>query len=145
MQSRAWQFNVKPIYLSNMLRHSQSMYFTDINECLDPNLNNCGRDAVCTNKPGSFQCSCPSGYVGDGLYCNGKFCLHCRVYLQFIVLLNFTSFFILSDVDECSSGSHRCDKNAACFNTPGFYTCTCRPGYAGTGTKCVGELTHLTF
>ncbi|KAH6769274.1 wall associated kinase 5 [Perilla frutescens var. frutescens] len=37
---------------------------TDIDECLDYNLNNC--EKICTNTLGSFNCSCPHGQYGDG-------------------------------------------------------------------------------
>ncbi|XP_024975863.1 wall-associated receptor kinase 2-like [Cynara cardunculus var. scolymus] len=36
----------------------------DINECADPNNNPC--DGICTNLPGTFNCSCPHGHEGDG-------------------------------------------------------------------------------
>ncbi|MCD7471968.1 hypothetical protein HAX54_012788 [Datura stramonium] len=36
----------------------------DIDECADPSTNTCEKN--CTNTPGSFYCSCPSGYTGDG-------------------------------------------------------------------------------
>ena len=40
----------------------------DIDECTsgDP----CHQ--ICTNTPGSFQCSCESGYTVDGSRCNGQ-------------------------------------------------------------------------
>ncbi|KAF7112820.1 hypothetical protein RHSIM_RhsimUnG0189400 [Rhododendron simsii] len=38
----------------------------DINECEDPNLNDCDGNATCTNTPGNFTCSCNDHYVGDG-------------------------------------------------------------------------------
>ncbi|KAK4478444.1 hypothetical protein RD792_013919 [Penstemon davidsonii] len=38
---------------------------TDIDECADPNTNNC--ENTCTNTPGSFNCSCPHGYSGDAI------------------------------------------------------------------------------
>ncbi|KAJ9548736.1 hypothetical protein OSB04_021279 [Centaurea solstitialis] len=44
----------------------------DINECEDPNSNPC--EGICTNTPGGFTCSCPHGYVGDGLK-NGRACV----------------------------------------------------------------------
>lgn len=40
----------------------------DINECLSANG---GCSQVCTNQPGSYQCSCNSGYILDG---NGRTC-----------------------------------------------------------------------
>ena len=47
-------------------------FHSDINECL---INNggCHSDAICTNTPGSFSCSCKSGYQGNGLNCLGIF------------------------------------------------------------------------
>ncbi|KVI11440.1 hypothetical protein Ccrd_010148 [Cynara cardunculus var. scolymus] len=44
----------------------------DINECEDPNSNPC--EGICTNTPGGYTCSCPHGYVGDGLK-NGRACV----------------------------------------------------------------------
>ena len=38
----------------------------DIDECADPDSNDCDDHAICTNTPGSFNCSCVKGYLGDG-------------------------------------------------------------------------------
>ncbi|KAH0632776.1 hypothetical protein KY284_035562 [Solanum tuberosum] len=43
----------------------------DIDECADPKANPC--EKICTNTPGSFNCTCPHGYYGDGLK-NGRGC-----------------------------------------------------------------------
>lgn len=45
----------------------------DVNECA---LLNGQCTQTCTNTPGSFLCSCDSGYVlnSDGLTCTGKSC-----------------------------------------------------------------------
>ncbi|WP_084668060.1 EGF domain-containing protein [Myxococcus stipitatus] len=40
------------------------------------------------------------------------------------------------DVNECTNGTAQCSPNANCTNTPGSYTCTCRPGYWGDGRTC---------
>ncbi|XP_078382533.1 uncharacterized protein LOC144665216 isoform X1 [Oculina patagonica] len=47
--------------------------------------------------------------------------------------LNFTCF---ADLDECKNGIDNCDVNADCQNTVGSYTCTCKSGSTGDGTKC---------
>ncbi|XP_031102467.1 wall-associated receptor kinase 2-like [Ipomoea triloba] len=44
----------------------------DIDECADPNKNDC--EKVCTNTAGSHRCSCPDGYSGDGKK-NGSGCI----------------------------------------------------------------------
>lgn len=62
---------------------------------------------------------------------------------QIIHLLNMTSF---ADVDECSdSNLNACDKNAACTNTVGSYTCRCNVGYFGAGSFCTGKLVSDLF
>lgn len=45
----------------------------DVNECSDsPSSNNCSENADCVNTPGSFECNCRSGYIGDGVNCTGR-------------------------------------------------------------------------
>ncbi|PWA40394.1 wall-associated receptor kinase-like 8 [Artemisia annua] len=39
----------------------------DINECADPSTNDC--EFYCTNTPGSYRCSCPTGYLLAGNSC----------------------------------------------------------------------------
>lgn len=36
---------------------------TDVNECEN---NPCDEHGICTNTPGSYNCSCVDGYLGDG-------------------------------------------------------------------------------
>ena len=49
-------------------------------------------------------------------------------------------FLYLVDVDECTDSSSVCHENAASNNTLGSYRCTWRPGYAGDGNICRGNL-----
>ncbi|KAK4359590.1 hypothetical protein RND71_021819 [Anisodus tanguticus] len=44
----------------------------DINECADTNTNSC--EHSCINTPGSYNCSCPEVYTGDGKK-NGRGCI----------------------------------------------------------------------
>ncbi|CAB0029718.1 unnamed protein product, partial [Trichogramma brassicae] len=93
----------------------------DINEC-DTSINGpsgrCGKNALCTNTPGGFNCQCKSGYSGNAL----KQCL---------------------DINECSR-SDVCGHGATCTNTDGSYSCTCPEETIPDPdpyTKCVGIVT----
>ena len=43
----------------------------DINECAS-GAHSCSLFANCTNSNGSFSCSCLSGYMGNGMTCDGE-------------------------------------------------------------------------
>ncbi|XP_028411504.1 fibrillin-3-like isoform X2 [Dendronephthya gigantea] len=81
----------------------------DFDECIAKS-HNCHQNAYCSNTDGSFNCSCMSGYFGNGTDCE--------------------------DIDECDATSHNCHDNAYCNNTNGFFNCTCKKGYSGNGTDC---------
>lgn len=44
---------------------------TDVNEC-DFDLDNCHTHAMCTNLDVGFNCTCISGYGGNGSYCESQ-------------------------------------------------------------------------
>ena len=46
--------------------------FLDFDECA-ANFDNCDPNAYCNNTVGSFNCTCNSGYTGNGTTCNGKY------------------------------------------------------------------------
>ncbi|XP_073240563.1 uncharacterized protein [Porites lutea] len=81
----------------------------DIDDCGNGS-HDCHQNATCANTAGSFNCSCQSGFVGNGRQCH--------------------------DINECSDGSHDCHQNAACINTPGQFYCSCQPGFTGDGHQC---------
>ena len=60
----------------------------------------------------------------------------CCFLFQIVSQIVFSNFIVLSDVDECSKGSHDCDVNASCNNTVGSYQCVCKLTYDGNGTNC---------
>uniref|UniRef100_M3Z9G9 Vitamin K-dependent protein S n=1 Tax=Nomascus leucogenys TaxID=61853 RepID=M3Z9G9_NOMLE len=76
----------------------------DINECKDPSNINGGCSQICDNTPGSYHCSCKSGFV---MLSNKKDC---------------------KDVDECSLKPSICG-TAVCKNIPGGFECECPEGY----------------
>ena len=56
---------------------SSSFYdvISDIDECSD-GTDDCDTEASCTNNAGGFDCTCNSGYSGDGVTCSGMFISH---------------------------------------------------------------------
>ena len=48
---------------------------------------------------------------------------------------------MFTDVDECSTGQHRCYYNQRCINTEGAYRCQCPKGFRtrGIGEPCRGQ------
>ena len=65
-ESHAW------VYAHLNLSNSCYVYFCplDIDECAT-RADNCDTNAICTNSPGSFACTCNHGYTGDGVTCMG--------------------------------------------------------------------------
>ena len=47
-------------------------FFSDFDECAN-NIDNCDVNAYCNNTVGSFNCTCKSGYTGNGTTCAGKY------------------------------------------------------------------------
>lgn len=87
-----------------------------MDECKE---NPCGSGAVCTNLPGDYQCSCPSGYKG-----------------------NPTPEVGCVDVDECSESKRQiCGTNSTCVNILGGYFCQCPQGFTGNPRiSCIGKM-----
>ena len=48
-----------------------SLYEPDINECQE-DTDECDTNAECDNIPGSFDCTCKDGFMGNGKGCSGR-------------------------------------------------------------------------
>ena len=46
--------------------------FPDVDECANPETNECDTNAECSNTEGSYTCNCLTGYQGDGKSCAGN-------------------------------------------------------------------------
>ena len=77
----------------------------DKDECKEGS-HDCTTNAVCTNKPGFWKCSCPAGFTGLGYG-------------------NFTC----EDNDECTDNTHSCKGIMECSNKVGSFGCKCPSGY----------------
>ncbi|XP_041071625.1 uncharacterized protein LOC121293089 isoform X4 [Carcharodon carcharias] len=56
------------------LRPGNKTTCTDVNECVNPVMNQCDPNAHCLNSDGSYRCECKSYYRGNGTHCEGCFC-----------------------------------------------------------------------
>ena len=87
------------------------------------------------NIPGSFICTCNSGYHREIDACVG----------EYIPSVHTQQLFFSSDIDECATGADNdCSPDASCTNTPGSFTCACNQGYTGEGVMCSGKISIFT-
>ena len=86
----------------------------DNNECETDGI--CDENAECMDTPGSYICTCNSGYSGNGDTCR--------------------------DIDECLNDP--CDQNATCINNNGSFSCQCHNGFVGNGTICTRKQAIIT-
>ena len=80
----------------------------DIDECTDGTHKSDVNGAVCIDTPGSYNCTCENGFVGDGRNCTGKlyidtidrrvFQLRCRRVFQLRCMLCYSD--VLSTLFE---------------------------------------------
>lgn len=107
----------------------------DVNECSSAPC-----EHICDNLPGSYRCSCYTGYKEDPeephkckLHCGEQKCeAECDPNDRYLcycpggyILEEREQANVCIDMDECSFSF--CDQE--CKNTYGSYVCTCSPGY----------------
>ena len=101
---------VAAIDIQTKVHKSLSLVLSDIDECSTGSV--CHENAECLDTPGSYECTCFSGYTGDGHTCQ--------------------------DIDECLTDP--CHENATCTNNNGSFSCECNNGFSGNGTSCSGKI-----
>ncbi|XP_063713010.1 uncharacterized protein LOC134841143 isoform X2 [Symsagittifera roscoffensis] len=79
----------------------------DIDECSETDsdgdeLHECDQNGVCENTDGGYNCSCKTGFRGDGFNC--------------------------SNIDECEEGTYFCEPRSHCVDLIGSYKCECDAG-----------------
>ena len=133
---------VNETYLFGILKCLYSIhlfiFILDLDECVTE-LDNCHKSATCNNTFGCFECTCNSGFVGDGVNCTSKL-VTCNMLLWqcFHAQLFFHTFIHLVDINECELETYPCNSNASCTDTEGSFNCTCREGFEGNGFNCTG-------
>lgn len=119
------------------------MSILDKNECLNPSHNNCHQHGLCENTQGSYNCRCKSGYVGNGRSnCTGLYDYSyglSSIIMLFLSTLSKIYLSFITDINECLN-SNSCPANAICTNTPGSYSCRCKPGYQWNNGQCKGKV-----
>ncbi|KAF8670224.1 hypothetical protein HU200_050755 [Digitaria exilis] len=102
----------------------------DIDECRDPNINNCIYQLhFCKNTPGSYTCSCPENYIGDG-YKNGTGCkTNTTPATSGNGYLSGTIMCTHPEKNPCKYMNH------CTIDLQGVPSCTCPQGISGDGKK----------
>ena len=123
----------------------------DVDECAS-NAADCSPNAKCTNTTGSYECSCLSGFEGDGRNCSRPDacadvdCVEpasCAVEAGVGVCVCPDGYTAkgngCADVDECQVGTADCADAASCENADGGYSCKCNAGFDGDGKTCTAR------
>ena len=118
----------------------------DIDECVMGH--DCHPNSICANFEGGYNCTCDSGYFGNGKTCQEGSCTddmcslneecvsprgsNCRCKEGFEV----GQTGVCEDTDECFRDTDGCDGNATCTNKIGGYSCSCNTKFEGDGFSC---------
>jgi len=123
----------------------------DIDECAE-GTHDCDSLAFCTDTEESYNCTCNTGYTGDGYTNNcadidecladpcqdNAFCFNTEGSYTCICYGGFYEDApdSCADTNECDAVPGFCHNDAFCNNTEGGYTCTCNTGFDGDGLAC---------
>ncbi|XP_023933583.1 fibrillin-2 [Lingula anatina] len=122
-----------------------------IDECVKGGQNCIDSSAQCSGTGEDFECSCKSGYTGDGFACidideclvdrggcdKNADCINMLSNHSCVCKVGYSGDgFTCVEINECSVNNGGCASDATCTNTEGSFICTCHPGYAGNGFTC---------
>ncbi|CAH3138252.1 unnamed protein product, partial [Pocillopora meandrina] len=83
-----------------------------------------GAENACARNPCKNNATCQAGFTDRDYQC---LC---------VLGSGFEGHDCGEDLNECTDGTHSCDKDAECNNNLGSYKCTCKHGFHGNGTNC---------
>lgn len=131
----------------------------NVNEC-QLGTDTCDVNATCTDLSVGYQCTCLSGFVGDGRTCrncaikNGgcDALTTCSAVGKSIVCGACPTGYantkgdgtLCTEINECTAGTANCDPNATCTNTAGSFSCACPTGWSGNGKSCVADVKSIS-
>ncbi|XP_059148172.1 fibrillin-1-like [Physella acuta] len=137
-------------------------YYLNDTDCID--IDECESNPCvngnCTNKNGTFSCSCRKGtkLLEDKLTCeeciSGKYGYDCAANCSCNTtntkpqicfaengtcdcLTGWTGSDCSTDVDECNQSTNSCPANSKCVNSPGSFRCVCEVGYFKSANFCL--------
>lgn len=147
------------------------LFCLDVDECANPESNDCDPNALCTNTEGSYVCRCIKGFTGDGKRCTG-IAKHSNSYrcrknstispdsiwkevknsiwtthvfagdvCSYLMLFSPLFFTLFKEKLFCDLP---CGANKVCKNFAGVPECVCKDGYIGED-NCTGTMLFSSY
>lgn len=116
--------------------------FETLIETTESSLSGCKQQCVANERCYHGECRCAEGYKRDpNATCMGRLWNVLKIKMKtglyrLKISLKTLKLKRITDIDECSMGTHDCHPVALCTNVPGSFTCICPSGYNGDGRKC---------